>query len=76
MDHILDTSGLFCPYPLAKTKRFIKKIKPGETLKVVSTDPASLIDFKVFAETTCDVELVEQHYDKNQQQYVFILMKR
>lgn len=37
--HRLDTRGEICPYPLIMAQREIKKLKPGETLVVVSDYP-------------------------------------
>ena len=37
--HRLDTRGEICPYPLIMAQREIKKLKPGETLIVVSDYP-------------------------------------
>jgi len=51
-DEVLDTSGLVCPLPLLKTKQALGQLKPGQILKVISTDPSSVIDFKVFTEVT------------------------
>jgi len=43
-DLTLDAKGLSCPMPLLKTKQFINKIKPGEVLEVLGTDPGSKND--------------------------------
>jgi len=55
--YTLDTSGQLCPYPLAKTKLKLKSMKAGETICVISTDPASVIDFKVFAELSPEISI-------------------
>jgi tRNA 2-thiouridine synthesizing protein A len=51
-DLILDTSGLFCPQPLLRTKQALTQLQPGQVIQVVSTDPSSGVDFRVFSETT------------------------
>jgi tRNA 2-thiouridine synthesizing protein A len=43
-DLTLDAKGLSCPMPLLKTKQFISKIKSGEILEVLGTDPGSKND--------------------------------
>jgi len=43
-DLTLDAKGLSCPMPLLKTKQFINKIKTGEVLEVLGTDPGSKND--------------------------------
>ena len=40
----LNTCGLTCPMPLLKTKKFLKKMKPGETLEILGNDPGSKND--------------------------------
>lgn len=47
-DIALDVSGLLCPYPLIEAKKALNLLSQGKILKVISTDPASIIDFKVF----------------------------
>lgn len=50
-DDELDTSGLMCPQVLLKVKKKLATMKSGEVLKIISTDPSSVLDFKVFAAT-------------------------
>lgn len=40
----LDARRLLCPMPVIKTQNQIKKMKKGEQLKVICTDPGSLED--------------------------------
>ena len=47
-DVFLDLSGFSCPIPLNETKKRLVQMKEGEVIKVLSTDPASKIDFPVF----------------------------
>jgi len=75
MLHELDTSGLLCPYPLTMAKKCLKKLKKGDKLQVISTDPASIIDFNVFTEVTEDVLLEKHYYDSVKKHYVFIIEK-
>jgi TusA-related sulfurtransferase len=58
-DKELDTRGLNCPLPILKAKKALAEMASGELLKVVSTDPGSVRDFKAFARQTGN-ELVEQ----------------
>jgi tRNA 2-thiouridine synthesizing protein A len=68
----LDTSGLLCPYPLVKTRVALRKLKAGDILRVISTDPASQIDFKVFTETSAH-ELLESTQENGK--FVFLIRK-
>ena len=58
MDEFLDTKGLACPLPVLKTRRLLKKMDPGKVLTVEATDPASVIDFTHFCNTT-ENEMIE-----------------
>jgi tRNA 2-thiouridine synthesizing protein A len=40
----LDARGLSCPMPLLRTKKEIEKIKSGEILEILGTDPGSRND--------------------------------
>ena len=51
-DQTLDVQGLMCPLPVLKARKALKRLGPGATLRVLATDPASVIDFKHFCETT------------------------
>ncbi len=42
--HTLDAKGLSCPMPLLRTKKEIEKIKSGEILEILGTDPGSRND--------------------------------
>lgn len=53
----LDLSGHTCPMPLLKTKQALNKLASGAVVQVIATDPASMRDFKVFAEQSGNVLL-------------------
>ncbi len=55
----LDTRGLNCPLPILKAKKALAEMASGDLLRVVSTDPGSMRDFRAFARQTGN-ELVEQ----------------
>ena len=48
MDHELDATGLLCPLPVLKARKRLAALRPGETLKLIATDPASVIDVPHF----------------------------
>ena len=48
MDHELDATGLLCPLPVLKARKRLQSLKSGETLKLIATDPASVIDVHHF----------------------------
>lgn len=44
----LNLSGLNCPLPVLKLKKFLMDIGPLEIVQVTTTDPASIDDFEEF----------------------------
>ncbi|HEM47108.1 MAG TPA: sulfurtransferase TusA family protein [Alphaproteobacteria bacterium] len=58
MPEALDARGLFCPLPVLKTRRAIRRLAVGDLLTVLATDPASRIDMRHFCNTSGN-ELVD-----------------
>ncbi len=54
----LDATGLMCPLPVLKARKALKALQAGACLRVLATDPASVIDFRHFCDVT-DNELIE-----------------
>jgi tRNA 2-thiouridine synthesizing protein A len=48
MDHELDARGLLCPLPVLKARKRLQALASGETLRLVATDPLSVIDVPHF----------------------------
>ncbi len=44
VDKTLDCSGAFCPEPVIRTAAQAKKMRPGQLLQVIGTDPGMQID--------------------------------
>ena len=51
-DNTLDCRGALCPWPLVKTNERIEKMSTGQTLEVLSTDPAAVPDIQAWAKRT------------------------
>ena len=51
-DRKLDCVGLFCPMPILKTRDAMKGMAVGETLEMLSDDPASEADMKSWTART------------------------
>ncbi|QOJ24630.1 MAG: sulfurtransferase TusA family protein [Gammaproteobacteria bacterium] len=73
VDKELDARGLNCPLPILRTKQSLAGMVSGQILKIVATDPGSVIDFQVFAEQTGN-ELLS--LSEIGQEFVFLLKKR
>lgn len=51
-DQELDVRGLNCPLPILKTKKALNSMQSGQTIRILATDPASVLDFKAFSAQT------------------------
>ena len=51
----LDATGLMCPLPVLKARKALKAVQPGACLRVLATDPASVIDFRHFCNVSENV---------------------
>lgn len=49
IDRTLDAVGLFCPMPLAETRREIDEMETGQVLEVLADDPAAYHDLPEWA---------------------------
>jgi tRNA 2-thiouridine synthesizing protein A len=47
-DEEIDTTGLLCPLPVLKARKRLKAMRPGSLLRLVTTDPAAVIDVPHF----------------------------
>lgn len=48
----LDLSGLKCPYPILKTKKFLAGVESNTTVKIITTDHDSIKDLADFCRKT------------------------
>ena len=61
-DRKLDCVGLFCPMPILKTRDVLKGMEVGQTLEMLSDDPASEADMKSWtARTGHELITIEKH---------------
>ena len=51
-DTLLDVQGLSCPLPVLKANKTLRGLPGGARLVVMTTDPASVKDFRAFAAET------------------------
>lgn len=47
-ENTLDLSGLLCPLPVLKARKRLEAMEPGMVLRVIATDPMSVIDMPHF----------------------------
>ena len=51
-DKKLDCLGLYCPIPILKIREAVKALAVGQTIEMLSDDPASDADMKSWAART------------------------
>ncbi len=49
---LLDVKGLNCPLPVLRANRVLRGLAPGEKLRVLATDRASIADFRAYCRET------------------------
>lgn len=64
VDQVLDLRGSSFPWCCLKAMSMLRKMKPGEVLEVLGTDPLTLEDLPLVLEQSED-ELIEVNKDKN-----------
>lgn len=47
---VLDTSGTECPIPVLKARSLVSKLKNGNIVRVIATDPLAEADFRHYCE--------------------------
>ena len=75
----VDARGLECPMPIVKAKKEIDAIPAGEVLRVIATDPGSVLDFQGWVKASTSYELVKQEEGQDEQgrkTFVHLLRKK
>lgn len=62
----LDSTGLLCPLPVYKAGVVLSRLRPGEVLKLVTSDPGALEDIPALARQRGDTLLATEQDDKTQ----------
>lgn len=71
-DRELDVKGAKCPMPIVKARQELGQLPLGQVLKVLATDPGSVNDFKGWAKTAKNIELVGQEQTQEGGQTVYV----
>ena len=66
----LDTRGLLCPLPVLKLRKAIENISQNEKIKLLTDDPAALVDIPHFCSEQGH-QMIERLQEKNY--YLFII---
>lgn len=73
----LDTKGLYCPDPIMMLRQAIRKLKVGEVVEVIATDPSTSWDIPRFC-VHMNHELLLQEQTVSEQlkkQYRYLVKK-
>jgi len=68
----LDCKGLSCPLPVIKTKKEIDRMKIGQVLEMIATDPGSVNDMAAWSHRTGH-EILEHKQDNGS--FIFYIKK-
>ncbi|MFN3722997.1 MAG: sulfurtransferase TusA family protein [Paracoccaceae bacterium] len=71
-DFELDAGGLLCPLPVLKARKRLLGMEPGQVLRVLATDAASVIDIPHFCDQSGDILLSSEQVGAVQ---VFLIRK-
>lgn len=71
-EHILDTTGLFCPEPVMMLHNKIRAMASGECVRVLATDPSTQRDIPKFC-NFLGHPLLEQ--SATAEQFVYLIQK-
>lgn len=71
-DKTLDARTLDCPEPIIRTRQALAGMDPGQTLRVLATDPGATLDFQAYSRISGN-DLLEM--DEAEGVYSFLLRK-
>ena len=74
-DRTLDVRGQVCPIPVIETSKAIKEMAVGQILEVITSDPHSKSDIRVWTERTNN-ELLYMEEEPASSTYRFYIRKR
>ncbi len=69
-DHDLDARGLLCPLPVLKAAKRLRALAPGEVLRLVTDDPAAVVDVPHFCAESGNAYLGLEDGDGAQVHYI------
>jgi len=56
-DYELDLRGLSCPLPVMRMRKKLETMSSGQTLRVLSSEPDSILDFQSYVKSSGDTLL-------------------
>jgi tRNA 2-thiouridine synthesizing protein A len=52
VDEVVDARGLMCPMPILVATKAIRRVEPGQVIKILASDKGALSDIPAWAEDT------------------------
>jgi tRNA 2-thiouridine synthesizing protein A len=71
---MLDARGLSCPLPILKAQKALREMFAGQTLEILSNDPAAPENFREFCESSGHMLLESSNIEGNV--FRFVIMHR
>ena len=78
-EHILDTTGLFCPEPVMMLHNTIRAMASGERVRVLATDPSTQRDIPKFCHFLGHElleQIVSEKSDVAAEQFIYVIQKK
>lgn len=69
-DFELDLRGLSCPLPVMRTKKQMQTMSSGQTLRVLSSEPGSIVDFQAYVKSSGDTLLESKQTSEGDFEFV------
>lgn len=70
----LDMRGHACPLPISRAAKQMLSLSPGQTLRVLTSDPGSVSDFDAYARGSGNLLLESKQL--SDREYAFVLQKK
>jgi tRNA 2-thiouridine synthesizing protein A len=72
-DKEVDCTGMICPLPVLRTKKFLSDMETGKVLRVIATDQGAEHDIPMFAKQTGNTLI---HSEIKDEKFIFYLQRR
>lgn len=76
---MLDVRGLKCPMPIIQARKRMETLPAGSVLRIVSTDPGSVLDFQGWVKSGSNYELLGQEEgvdDRGRRTFTHVLRRK
>lgn len=68
----IDALGLLCPLPVLRIQKQMRRLAPGDTVRIISDDPAALVDIPHYCNERGHALVQHRKTDEGQ---VFVIRK-